>query len=976
MPRFPILPQRTSAPAAFSSTPRAQAAHFGAGTGRHLADLGAGAAELGQVIEQRQKRQAEQQMSQFDRDLAKRRAESDAQAPPEEDSESRINRYESLFKSSADAVLQQYEGQALHERLSEGIEARRDAYRQKLLAREAQQRLRASLDDTQALVQQWSERVAQDPAEFINASLELFGDETSGEAGLLAGLGLRPEALAAWKTHSLNQLLDARMTSDPAGLIAELETGNWHDQLSEERLKGLLDDAREVQQRRASAEALELGQQSAGTALQLSNDIGAGRAGQAEIRRAEEAGTLSASQAKALRAEVARAEIARQAQQIAGDELALTLSTGMGFDPENPQNRRAVDAFYEKVYSQALRAGAPEEVVAQVVSTVAKTGYMPPHLAKDTTGLLHSGDDERRLAGATLYGGLRDAAPLLASLAFDPETRARGGILKRWLDLGLEPPEALRRAEAEWPGDGNTQMLEPDEMLALKRDLGSLFTGEHSGPRVDQILDQLEQNYLDDLGKGMTPRQARRQLRRDAGRVIGKLTSMRVSVEGNFPDNGRSLLFVPVRGGGARPPAPGGGKKSASRPGEWYFGPFGNPLDDELANAAGLELERLTREAAAWMIEVYLSRYSLPGRLRASVASSEAETDLSGPSVSIGDGESIPSKILAEDNHVGSRTLKFEDPRYGDVTIRQYYDLATGRYYSVEAYFTDPETGQVVIETLPSSRLDLKVEGSSEAELLYRADAKRGPAGTSEDAGERGQATVVPSDEHRPMIQPGPPADPVPTLPLPPSEAGPGQELMPSHTGGNPTDHGPLPGQAPGFPAQEQEPLILASPDQSDDLSGVTILHSESSDDAKKKVPKPGADTRLTSGVSETDTTGAHTSRGSTQSSDSSTAASGSGTPVTSTETDQANADVPGIKLTRGGKRELGALASLKDTTALEAVKMRGGGAKEIQAIRTDYQQKTLAELANLAALDDEDADRAIKIVKSAKRLAQKNHGQ
>ena len=59
MPRFPVIPQRTSAPAAFSNVPRAQAAHFGAGVERHLADLGAGAAELGQVVEQRQVRQAE-----------------------------------------------------------------------------------------------------------------------------------------------------------------------------------------------------------------------------------------------------------------------------------------------------------------------------------------------------------------------------------------------------------------------------------------------------------------------------------------------------------------------------------------------------------------------------------------------------------------------------------------------------------------------------------------------------------------------------------------------------------------------------------------------------------------------------------------------------------------------------------------------------------------------------------------------------
>ncbi len=816
MPRFPVQPQRTSAPAALSNAPRAQAAHFGAGIGRHLADLGAGAAELGQGIEQRQKRQAEQQMSNFDRDLAKRRAESDAQAPPQEDSESRITRHQSLFESSADALLQDYQGQALHGRLSESIEARREAYRQKLLAREAQQRLRASLEDTQALVQQWSERVAKDPTEFANASLELFGDEASGEAGLLAGLGLRPEALAAWKTHSLNQFLDERMTSDPAGLIAELETGRWQDQLSEERREQLRAEAGEAQQRRASAEALELGQESAGAALQLSNDIGAGRAGQAEIRRAEEAGTLSAPQAEALRAEVARAEIARQAQQVAGDELALTFSTGIGFDPENPQNRRAADAFYEKAYSQALREGAAEEVVAQVVTMVAKTGYMPPRLAKDTTGLLHSGDDERRLAGATLYGGLRDAAPLLASLAFDPETRGRGGILKRWLDLGLEPPEALRRAEAEWPGDGSIQMLEPDELSALKRDLGLLFTGEHSGHRVNQILDQLEQNYLDDLGKGLPPRQARRQLRRDAGRVIWKLGRFKPALE-TYSDGYEQNI--------------GGGQPMLHRVNSGVLpGPVPLPLpprqaDEQLSAAAALELERDLRNWAQRSndedLRDYFDNMQVIARLFPSIAASLFGFTM----LSVGDGKNLLGKVLQEDGQTGIRSVAITHPEHGPMTIRQRRDISAEKYIDLDVTFWDREKREYVTERLPSRRFTLQpdfAEDASEAGAVVSETVV-----TDHTISTGSQAIVVPSDGHRPIIQPGPSADPVPTLPLPPSEAGPGRELVPDHTGGNQTELGPLLEQAPGFPAQEQEPLILVNPDQSDDRRVPLIVYNE-----------------------------------------------------------------------------------------------------------------------------------------------------
>ena len=87
----------------------------------------------------------------MEREAAKQRAESDAQAPPGEESESRIARYGALFDSSADAVLKEFEGQALQGRLQEGIAARRETLMKGLLEREAQQRLRRNLADTQGI---------------------------------------------------------------------------------------------------------------------------------------------------------------------------------------------------------------------------------------------------------------------------------------------------------------------------------------------------------------------------------------------------------------------------------------------------------------------------------------------------------------------------------------------------------------------------------------------------------------------------------------------------------------------------------------------------------------------------------------------------------------------------------------------------------------------------------------------------------
>ncbi|TQV80791.1 hypothetical protein [Denitrobaculum tricleocarpae] len=824
MPRFPVQPQRTSAPAAFSRTPRAQAAHFGAGIGRHLADLGVGAAELGQVIEQRQSRQAEQQMSNFDRDLAKRRAESDAQAPPEEDSESRITRHQSLFESSADAVLQHYEGQALHGRLSEGIEARRDAYRQKLLAREAHQRLRTSLDDTQALVQQWSERVAQDPTEFATASLELFGDKASGEAGLLAGLGLRPEALAAWKTHSLNQLLDARVTSDPAGLIAELETGRWQDQLSEERREQLRVEAGEAQQRRASAEAIELGQQRGGAALRLSNDIGSGRAGQGEIRRAEEVGTLSAPQAEALRAEVERAEIARQAQQVAGDELVLTFSTGIGFDPENPQNRRAADAFYEKTYSPALREGAAEEVVAQVVTMVAKTGYMPPRLAKDTTGLLLGSDEAGQVQGAELYGRLREFAPELVEDSIDLEARARGGVLKRWLDAGLEPGDALVRAKADLMSEGTSSPFNQENKEAFRQDLRKRLGERMGGVVAAELLMRLESKYLKLLGEGRSPQKARAEIQRDQGRAFIRLAQTDSWLaEAGFvwsERHGERVLIPtePRLQKMAVPAVVGAGAAIGSV----ILVAAAYSYTIQTAKDWGFEVPEVMDDLDSWLnglseetrIYVFETVPDIAGWLDKAV-------------VRLGDDQPRLADVVKEDEVTNTRSVAFFLPGHGRLILHQQYDITAERYDSLEVTFYDKDKKRWVTEKYASSRFNQPAGSVGGQPKPGRGTTAPTAMAPDDSRQEGGQAIVVPSDEHRPIIQPGPSADPVPTSPLPPSEAGPGRELMPGHTGGNQTELGPRTDRIPGYPAQEQEPLILINPEQSDELNVPIVLLSE-----------------------------------------------------------------------------------------------------------------------------------------------------
>lgn len=55
------------------------------------------------------------------------------------------------------------------------------------------------------------------------------------------------------------------------------------------------------------------------------------------------------------------------------------------------------------------------------------------------------------------------------------------------------------------------------------------------------------------------------------------------------------------------------------------------------------------------------------------------------------------------------------------------------------------------------------------------------------------------------------------------------------------------------------------------------------------------------------------------------------------------------VELTSGGYKVLGNLVDLKDLVISNAIKQRGGGQSQVNQLSTEYQQFTVAELANKA---------------------------
>jgi RHS repeat-associated protein len=81
-------------------------------------------------------------------------------------------------------------------------------------------------------------------------------------------------------------------------------------------------------------------------------------------------------------------------------------------------------------------------------------------------------------------------------------------------------------------------------------------------------------------------------------------------------------------------------------------------------------------------------------------------------------------------------------------------------------------------------------------------------------------------------------------------------------------------------------------------------------------------------------------------------------------------------RLTGGGRKAMRNLEGFKDMTVAEAIKARGGAQSNINQVPKDYQQKTVAEIANLKATGDEAADTALKMVKQASSKKQKYSGK
>jgi hypothetical protein len=78
------------------------------------------------------------------------------------------------------------------------------------------------------------------------------------------------------------------------------------------------------------------------------------------------------------------------------------------------------------------------------------------------------------------------------------------------------------------------------------------------------------------------------------------------------------------------------------------------------------------------------------------------------------------------------------------------------------------------------------------------------------------------------------------------------------------------------------------------------------------------------------------------------------------------------VILTKGGRKKLGNLVGFKDLSAREAIRQRGGGQQQVNQLAARYADRPVGELANLAAQGDREAEKAVKIIKQARKKGAK----
>lgn len=145
--------------------------------------------------------------------------------------------------------------------------------------------------------------------------------------------------------------------------------------------------------------------------------VGRGEVSQSQLDSMRDNGDITDSQYATLTLRLDKFKKEQAAKQLRSDRVNASLQSGAPLDPQDPENKKAVDEYYgELIESLQFAKMNEDEIVNRVVSFVSNVGIIPPSLSANLRVWSEQNDDPSKvMMGADFYARLLNENNIVAS---------------------------------------------------------------------------------------------------------------------------------------------------------------------------------------------------------------------------------------------------------------------------------------------------------------------------------------------------------------------------------------------------------------------------------------------------------------------------------------------------------------------------------------------------------------------------------
>ncbi len=152
------------------------------------------------------------------------------------------------------------------------------------------------------------------------------------------------------------------------------------------------------------------------------------------------------------------------------ERVSSALSQGLPLAGSSKKDQKAVDAYYEDVFSSTLDPAKPEEEPQKLALFASKVGVVPTQVKSEIMSNLYSGNPQNRIKAADKLIQITNQAPQLRR-EFDTKDFAVAHKIYEGRNAGLTPEEAVKAAQnSVYNRDSNQYQLLAAEWRSAAKD--------------------------------------------------------------------------------------------------------------------------------------------------------------------------------------------------------------------------------------------------------------------------------------------------------------------------------------------------------------------------------------------------------------------------------------------------------------------------------------------------------------------------